>query len=360
MSGEAILPIRINEDNFRDDSFVVDPAEPNKSKAGFEWTSSTIYYVIKGKKYIPYLDLPSEVCFPLTYKYGMNNKDFSPAKRQGIQLAYPLTSRNNIDNPTKEEKFVYNVFEALRKVGLEALNREKKRQHIAIVKDWNPKDVSKSLKPIFSKPKENPEGKQDKVYLSLLTNGKGDDMKFVGLLTDEESNELSIDNYTVTYIPGSTGGNTSMYKMTPCVKITGLYWGTHGSTDYKCSVSMKVARLVIEEVNNNYLPPRDFFDSKVSNFKKFDTTSDDDKEDEFPQNEKNIKKLTQLQDSDSEDNEEDKTKSVKKNKKIVEDNEEEDFEEDVPKHKKIKNQKKFLNTKRVKNKSKKFLKKIKK
>ncbi|HSA76096.1 MAG TPA: hypothetical protein VLE02_01005 [Nitrosarchaeum sp.] len=263
---ETLAPIMLTSENFDGKKFIVRDAKVNVKKGGVAtWTSSPVYYEDDdGKACHAYIDLPEQSCFSLTYKHGFDS-DPSPENRTGIQLGYPLTSRDTKNKPTKEEKFTLSVLQQLFKLAVNAVKEEKKKGEKSEVMQLRHMDVSgkeeKFVKPLETKGKK-PED-SDKIYPSLLSFGKGEDMKVSCLIFDENGANLDVHAYTVTYDPKApkTTGFSPIYKMKPCLKVTGLYWGKHGDKNpYIVSVTLKVARIIIKETEfGNQGPPKEFF-----------------------------------------------------------------------------------------------------
>jgi hypothetical protein len=254
-------------------------------KSQTSYISDWIYTDENGKQGIPCFELGEQLTFGVNtlHPYDMNDADKTPDTVDSLQICYPMTSMETVNDPTEEEKHCIDLFDNLiektKAKGIEEASRKTSsmpKNARASFKDESTAD--EVIKPLYFHSK-NPETKQEdttkpkKSYIKLITYGKGKQMKV----------------NTVFYGPGDKRVNPMKYvdvrgKIHPVVRLEAVTWGSQGTSDYLAFIRMKVLQA-------NYTPT----DSVISS-KRFlspntaPNVEDDDFENETPKLEEEIKK----------------------------------------------------------------------
>lgn len=223
----------------------------NKKKGGdsISWYISEGRYVNDdGDECVLYFELPKSFCFGVNaiYPIGTKQENKTFDKVDGLQICYPITSMDTIDDPSSDEQYCMDVLDGLWNAAVEALKRELEREEELIppptmsagITAEKKKKWDYAIKPIYSHP--TPEGndgkrhedrtKPQRTYIKLLTRGKGRDLKAL----------------TPFYGPGDRKMSAMKFIdkrgfITPVIKWDGIFWGAHGSSSYGGSVRLRVA-----------------------------------------------------------------------------------------------------------------------
>lgn len=236
---------------------VLDPVTHSftKGDSEIEWTTSEGRYIDDdGEECELFFELPEQFCFGINavYPVGTAKEDKHLENIVGLQICYPLTGMKTIENPTKDEKYIQRVFQALWQVAWDKMQVECEKEELLVP---NPtynsylaaqkrKNPEMAVKPVFafpqktdpknSKKKVEDRSKPRRVYAKLLTKGNGRKMRCI----------------TQIYGPGDKQDKTGLRymdkrgKVHPLFKWEGVFWGSHGQkAPYGASIRLRIAQM---------------------------------------------------------------------------------------------------------------------
>jgi hypothetical protein len=231
--------------------------QSKKKPGAHPWfTSEGRYINNKGEKCILYFNLNPQNIFGININYDM---DVEKEKRTiddqvGLQVGYPLTSRDTIDEPTKGEINTKEIFDSIYQVVWDKIDEmcksgETEYNGVTIpgptVNSYASAVMNgkkeKAIKPIyvFSTSDDKNTGKKipdltkpQRSYLKLLTIGKGRDMKCTTRIDGPGNRRLS---YTDCI---EKPGNASIVCM-----WDGVFYGSHGAQTYGASIKIKICEM---------------------------------------------------------------------------------------------------------------------
>jgi len=224
-----------------------------KGKENISVTQSDIFYLNdKNEKCTFYLGAEEQTCFGVNRMYDMQKKVEIPENIVGYQICYPMTSMKTIDEPTENEKYMIETFDALRNLAIEEARKES-------VLDALP-DACKSLlripeegvKPIYA-PKKQPDPLNPKKKKDDLTKPKRAYIKLISKGGDRV--------ITSFYGPGDVKESPLKYldqrgKIKPCFKVDSIYWGAHASSAYGASVKLLIAEANYTPLGDDGVPKK--------------------------------------------------------------------------------------------------------
>jgi len=217
--------------------------------------SQVIYTDESGKKGTPCFQLAEQLSFGPTpqHKYNCKDEEKIPENVQKWNILYNLTSMQTIHDPTDEEKYVIDLFDVCYSKSADYIKNiyqtEKQRRkdendktgknstipapaYSAISTAVSDDDIETAIKfPYKRSFVREKDGKEipSSATFDLMTYGKG----------------LNIKITTTFYGPGDKKENPEKYhgvrgKFKPVVVFESIYWGSHGTTSYGCSLKFKV------------------------------------------------------------------------------------------------------------------------
>ena len=272
---------------------VLKPDEKTPKAEGTSWFASDGRYLREdGVECEAFFELPEQFCFGVNPVYPMNtpDEDKIPENMTGLQICYPITSSDTMDDPTKEEQYCKEIFDALFDVTWEKLEEEcdssieedDRRVPEVTYSSYVSSSVggkirkTRAIKPPYNYPMKkddkNPKkkipdtSKYQRSYIKLLTQGQGRDMKC----------------NTPVYGPGDKKVSAFKFletrgKSTPVLKWEGVYWGAHGNSPYGTSIRLRVSEM-------NYVPQQKGANNRRMLGPNTAPEEEDDSDDEYQQN----------------------------------------------------------------------------
>jgi len=289
----------------------------------------------EGEKCTLYLAFPEQTTFGVNHSYDLNVKeeDKKPENSKGLQLCYPMTSMNTIEEPTEQEQALMDAIEKIGEIAVEQAKKHSKGKNSTLptmvssaIRGVEGDDYSDVIKPAFSykldEKKRSDKTKPQRMYIKLVTTGGK---------TSSGSKPLIC--HTKFYGPGDVEVSALRYVdrrgiIMPCVKYEGIYWGAHGETPYVGSLHFRVSQANFTPVSGTSSVPARRLLGK-------NTAVADDDDDDVPK----PRRAAGDDDSDNEDFNEDRDprktlakaaglKGSKKPSKVVSDDEDGDDEGD--------------------------------
>jgi hypothetical protein len=186
-----------------------------------------------------YIEAPKQHTFGFSevYPYGLPEDQQTDENIKGWQTMYPLTSLKTAESPAKDEQYIIDVFDQIWELTRDKLidecSKGKKGKapgasrgaYLNVMnEEEEDRDWVDAVKPIYSYPKKSEKDKSPdktkppRIYIHLLTKGKGYKLKV----------------NTNIYGPGDRLCHPKTYRnvegeILPFIKWDGLYWGAHGS-----------------------------------------------------------------------------------------------------------------------------------
>ncbi len=268
------IPVEELADTVEDSSFwervVVSEISARGGKKSPAWSGADIKYVrdeddINSERRTL---IPIIMGFPPQYTYGISGvwplgtkddtKTFKSAV--GYQLRYPLTSRDTVAEPTREEKAVKFVLDKLRSLACESFERDMKngcKIPSACKGLWglalNTGNLEEVVKPLYDMQKSTDDsGKKFPDPTKQL-------VSYIKLRYYHNQDDKTTTCHTPIYGPGDVKVNVEKYfsiygdgkrvsgMAEPAIRIEGLYYGAHGDSVRAVSVRLRVIDL-------NYTP----------------------------------------------------------------------------------------------------------
>jgi len=210
-----------------------------------------------------FLQKPSQVCrIEASYVFGTPKDDKSPEKMNGINLVYPNTSMETMNNLTPEEEYYKGVMEDLYRIIEKECMRAVKEgdkdfpgiakgafKHYQPTDDPNPDDKDNTIKSLYPSPYTD----KDKTYpgstfVKMYTKGQGSKLTCdtKAFVNKEQRNPIGL--------VGKFG------KAQPISRIEGIRLGSHGTAAYVASLIDKVVEFTFSEITNSKLPQKSFIE----------------------------------------------------------------------------------------------------
>ena len=242
---------------------IIESPVRNSFKRGnseIEWWTSPVYYTNgKGEKCKLMMEFPKQFTFGINSNYPMGcaEEDKTADKRNGLQICYPLTSLDTVNNPTDDEQYTIDTFDKLWNAVWKKMEEEAEKDeptipdpscnaYLGAQKRNKPEYAIKPIATFPRVPKTSP----------LAQNGKRpfDKTKpkrtYVKLMTKGSGTKLRCD--TQIFGPGNKLDKTGLKfedvkgYVHPVFYIQGIYWGSHGQTSYGASLTIRVAQMNFE------------------------------------------------------------------------------------------------------------------
>jgi hypothetical protein len=260
MSSSKIL--YVNPSLFNKANLVItDPVTSKMTVAGKEITNVSSKILYRDTAGVPRewytTGTPQRVFgFNLNYEYAKEETDDTI---NGMQLCYPESSLQTHTNPAPEELAVINMNDAIHEALCEKAEAEldikptrigaAARSMISSAK--NDGDIQSAVKPISdyptikdSKTKEKDLSKPRRMYMKLVTKGKGKEMQV----------------FTRVKGPGNRLHNAREFvntrgELTPAFQYDSVFWGMHGQTsNYGVSIKVKLLEANFTPIANAAIP----------------------------------------------------------------------------------------------------------
>ena len=210
MSRQAIC---INVRDFNIDNLVISGAKEIKTKENIKMKVADIFYLNDQEEpcdfYIPLPKMNTYGPYP-QYKYGLSSKNLKDIC--GYSIAYQNEETNNL-------------FQSIQKL----ISTKSKKYNI---------------KPVFND--------KDTAYFKVKMN---DDNIATSFYSDKKCTK-SINGLDIVKKYG---------ELTPMIQIRSIYFGSHGSSDYNCSLQISIAKAIFQE-KKNITPDFNFDDSDNEEF----------------------------------------------------------------------------------------------
>lgn len=213
-----------------------------------------------------YVNAPSQRTFGFNLNYTYMKPEIEE-NLNGMQVCYPLSSLQTVNNPTEEEKafmkVVDYVYEALVAKAKSEVDYKPSRLNTAargiLVTANADGDISTAVKPLAEHPNVKDTKRKDltkpkRIYMKLVTKGKGKDM-VVHTRVKGPGNKI----HNARDFVGVSG------NMAPAVQFGPVFWGSHGQTSphgVSCKTRVLEANFT-PTVNNNGVPNYDLLGANV-------------------------------------------------------------------------------------------------
>ena len=254
---EGPIFIQLKDQFFDWESIVVEePVTHSYTPKGgntFESTTSKVYFPgPNGEKRPIYIELATQNFWGISpsYPYGTRKEHQNSDTIDGFQIAYPLTSFYTVENPTEDEMATKSYLDEMWDITCEAMQSfcsEKKEKRKVPAPTYSSfgtakseEDWSYAVKPLYDYPKTinklgqkvTDTSKPLKMYIKLLTKGKGKNLKCLSKIYGPENEQVS---------PHDVNMRGEGH---PVIRWDGIYWGSHGKNSYGVSL-----RLFLTEMN---------------------------------------------------------------------------------------------------------------
>lgn len=246
---------------------VVEPPFTNSfAKEGMtiDMTTSKVFYLNpEGKKVKMYWEMPEQRVMGIRATYPLMSKEDNPPIN-GYQVDYPLTSYENVKNPSEDEIEGRNRLDSCHNTALKfmgefcktkKLTGSARNSYIAYSsedeKDRNPFDA---IKRVYEQQKsEHPKTKEKFVdekkplvaYTKLITQTRNKQLKCYTIITGPGNRPVSVEKYLYRK---ENDSNLGLCK--PVFHWESIYWGSHKDKPYGGSLKIFISEM-------NYSPVRD-------------------------------------------------------------------------------------------------------
>jgi len=260
----------------------IDDPVKNENANGNVWYTSSVYFKDdNGQKRSMFFQLEEQQVWGISgiWPMGTDREDQILDTLEGYQVAYPLTSRNTVQNPTMTELKTQQNFDNIRKTTSLAFRKfceaEKDRKkskskdipiivppstYSSYLNASEGDDIEEGVKPIynFSTKKDMATGKSTvdktipmKAYIKLKSYKEKDGethAKCATSILGPGNKNISV----LKYLQLSDDKKETRGKIKSVMLWEDIYWGQHGNSTYGCS-----ARIKIVELHYNPESPRD-------------------------------------------------------------------------------------------------------
>jgi hypothetical protein len=283
MSGNYVF-LPVNQANV--DNIVVSDPEEIVTKDGTKFMRSSIAY--KNDRGIPcdmYFGGPKQFSFGISpeYPFGLPKHEQTEDKIKSFKICYNICDMRNVAHPSKEEKYMEEIFNGIHQKVVEAAHQEstlKKigaAQAIVIKAAKQNSEFHGGVKPVLSLgttiSSHNPNqrvpdpSKPKRIYVKLLSSKRPHEdivihTKFYG------PGDRNIDPKSFINVQG---------YLEPVFNLQSIYWGAHGSTPYGASIQIKLSEANFTPMSRNG-PPKRMLSANTS------TAEEDDQSDDEAQN----------------------------------------------------------------------------
>ena len=278
--------------------------EINKAGNPITWHTSSVYVKgANGEKRPIYFQLEQQMLWGISgiWPVGTDRADQTLDTLEGYQITYPMTTINTVNSPTINELKTQKIFDNIRRVTSEAMQRfckaEKERKkknpsqppiipsptytsYLGAIEEDN---IEAAVKPIYSLAtrKDPSTGKSvvdasipKKAYIKLkYYKKKADDVgipKCTATIKGPGNKIVSVQKYL------QHAQSTSTLGTAKCViQWEDIYWGAHGKSPYGCNARIKVVEI-------NYTPEAKTTNSDYNFLGPNDSPGDEEEDDDFP------------------------------------------------------------------------------
>ena len=248
---EKVTYINISPSEFNEDKLIIEDAITISYVIGaatVDVTSSKIFYENEdGDKAEFYTPAPSQRVYGVNYKYPFASAeiDHIPEKAEGMQIGYPITSKDTINKPTDEEIafkiMIDKIWNKVVEKGKSECDKDKPVVPNPTISSFIAAEKKGMWHNAVKVPYDFPNSKDGKtkdktkpqrMYIDLITSGKGNNLKSASQF----------------YGPGDVPVNPKQFIdapgiIEPALKVDSVFWGAHGpKAPYGASIKFKVAQ----------------------------------------------------------------------------------------------------------------------
>ena len=246
--GKEFLYVCIDPADYDESRLVHDDPQKETFKVGQTEVNTTVsqgfYLDDNNEKCVLYFRCGPQSQFGVNESYDLG-KEGQPDALKGYQVMYPLTTMATVNNPTEDEQAIITLVDSLYENAVTIATNELARKPkllppaaLGLLKSAADEgDIRTGIKKPYEHPKDEKTKKIDetkpvRMYIKLITSGKGKSIKVV----------------TKFYGPGDVQENPKKHVgskempvrgiLEPIVKYEGMYWGQHGA-DSPCGASLR-------------------------------------------------------------------------------------------------------------------------
>jgi hypothetical protein len=254
-----------------------------------------------------YVSAPTQRTFGFNLNYIYMKPEIEE-NLNGMQVCYPLSSLQTVNNPTEEEAAFMKVCEAIYQTlaakARSELDVKPSRLNTAarsiLVTANADGDISHAVKPLAEYPNIKDTKKKDltkpkRIYMKLVTKGKGKDM-IVCTRVKGPGNKV----HNPREFVGVSG------NMTPAVQFGPIFWGSHGQTSphgVSCKVRVLEANFT-PVANSNGVPTYDLLSANEDPEEEFNGIGGGENNNERQQSKPQPVQITEGQDNSFDNNQE--------------------------------------------------------
>jgi hypothetical protein len=284
MSGNYVF-LPVNQANV--DNIEVGDPEEIITKDGTKFMRSSISYRNdRGDLCDMYFAGPKQFSFGISpeYPFGLPKHEQTEDKIKSFKICYNICDMRNVAHPSKEEKYMEEIFSGIHQKVVEAAHQEstlKKigaAQAIVIRSAKQNNEFHGGVKPILSLgttiSPHNPNqripdsSKPKRIYAKLLSSKRPHEDIII---------------HTKFYGPGDRNIDPKKFinvqgYLEPVFNLQSIYWGAHGSTPYGASIQVKLSEANFTPMSRNG-PPKRMLSANTSTVEEDDQSDDDNLED---------------------------------------------------------------------------------
>jgi hypothetical protein len=236
-------------------NLILDNPVTNTSKTGHSWTTSAGHFKLGGEKADFLFEGEPQIVFGICGKWPMSitAEEQTMDNIEGLQVCYPLTSQETVKAPTANETIMKNFLKGvLWGKCWESMQEFNDKDLIdgpagsACTTAIKKKNPEYALKPVFahSSTKNEKTGvltidtsKSEKMYVELVTQGKGSKMRCLTPI-------YGPGNKLVSYMKFfSNQANYIIGTIHPVYRWKGTFWGAHGKNTHGGSVKLEIVEM---------------------------------------------------------------------------------------------------------------------
>jgi len=281
MTGNYVF-LPVNQANVN--NIEVGDPEEIVTKDGTKFMRSSITYKNdRGDPCDMYFAGPKQFSFGISpeYPFGLPKHEQTEDKIKSFKICYNICDMRNVAHPSKEEKYMEEIFSGIHQKVVEAAHQEstlKKigaAQAIVIRSAKQNNEFHGGVKPILSLgttiSPHNPNqripdsSKPKRIYAKLLSSKRPHE-------------DITI--HTKFYGPGDRNIDPKKFinvqgYLEPVFNLQSIYWGAHGSTPYGASIQVKLSEANFTPMSRNG-PPKRMLSANTATAEEDDQSDDDD------------------------------------------------------------------------------------
>ena len=169
------------------------------------------------------------------WQFGLNANQQTMDNIEGLQISYPMTSKETMNNPTELERSAFEIFDKFRNMVATALKggffKASKATRSACKNAGN--NLISAVKPIYNYTKDG--NKPQRAYFKLNTKDKGKKMKCWTKIYDSGDEQQTFDKFMA-----NIGETPDLTTAKIILDLQDIYWGSHNNTPYGASIRLRV------------------------------------------------------------------------------------------------------------------------